>query len=41
MTEEEQAKSQRWVEFGKKMYEHSMEITVALAKILYKKEDPK
>lgn len=41
MTEEEQAKTQRWAEIGKKLYEHSMEITAALAKILYKKEDSK
>lgn len=39
MTEQEQAKAQRWIEFGKAMYEHGLNVTEALSKILYKKDD--
>lgn len=39
MTEREPARAQRWIEFGKKMYEHGMRVNEALTKILYKKDE--
>lgn len=36
---QEQAQAQRWIEFGKKMYEQVNELNEALTKIMYVKDE--